>query len=89
MRYLVDMFDGKEVRKYLVDENKLAEFQYRINRMDPLLGVTILSATPEDEWLACEAGSNNSMGGLDRDYPLGADYGSSPNGDGMWEPRWV
>ncbi|MEO5345444.1 MAG: hypothetical protein H7834_03580 [Magnetococcus sp. YQC-9] len=50
MKYVVELFDGRQVRGLLMEQQRKDELLAVLERVDPALGVIVLSVTPEPLW---------------------------------------
>lgn len=65
MKYVVELFDGKNIRGLLMNKTQIEELQAKLDEMDPAMGVVILNMTPETLWRAHKRAEQNRR----RAYP--------------------
>ncbi|MGN7610860.1 hypothetical protein ACQZV8_02115 [Magnetococcales bacterium HHB-1] len=71
-RFVVELFDGELIRAFMVDEEQLEKLADRVEQIDPRMGVTILSVTPEDDWTFDQEQS------FEASIPLTDDFSNNP-----------
>lgn len=52
MKYIVELFDGRNIRGLRMNKQQLSELMARVKEIDPALGVVILDIRSEDQWRA-------------------------------------
>ncbi|MEG3640031.1 hypothetical protein [Magnetococcus sp. PR-3] len=50
MKYVVEFFDGHDIRGMLVEKNFMHDIMDRITHCDPEEGMIVLDVTPEEVW---------------------------------------
>ncbi|MBF0189039.1 MAG: hypothetical protein HQL50_14045 [Magnetococcales bacterium] len=67
-RYTVELFDGKEIRRFYADEEQLSELDSRLGQLDGALGVTILDTIPEDDGWSSDTPDDEEVMLFDEEY---------------------
>lgn len=75
MKYIVELFDGRQIRGLLMGKQQIAELMAKLEQLDPSMGVVVLDITPESLWRAGKREEQNRMRAapymdLERTLPL-------------------
>ncbi len=75
MKYIVELFDGREIRGLLMGKQQVAELMSKLEQLDPAMGVVVLDITPEHLWKSDKRAAQNRKRAVpfmdfDRTLPL-------------------